>query len=322
MNTSARFANSAKTAKTGNSAHRTPGPMTPVIIRFRLPGPGLEARLVLSAAFSLGGILLQAFGGNGGMLAGTLLLLVPLVLLAARPWTNKPRDIGEEDWQPVSGAELDRIADAFKATREIRLPLWYRPGFGIPFTIGLAILTIIFGAMFSLPGVLAMDALILLWPALNTLKIKLWIPRQFEMVMTCIQAARSVSLPKDIVCTPYLRLDRDPQGLRIPEHARLMLESRRKPEDLVGVQLQVAINKGPNGEVPYLYAVVLTRGRGPSWKKAAAFRASGFEVEAGGDDSYGTVVIRQRTSGGGYHTKPQDCRRLVQAVIDLLASLQ
>ncbi len=300
----------------------TTSPMTPVVIRYRLPGPGLEARIVLAAAFSLGGVLLQAFGGSGGMLVGTILLLGPLMLLATRPWTNKPRDLGEEDWQPVSGAELDRIADAFKATREIRLPLWYRPGFGIPFTVALAVLTIAFGAMLSLPGTLAMDALILLWPVLNTLKIKLWRPRQFEMVIEAIQAARTVPLPEGIVCTPYLRLDRDAQGLRIPEHARLMLEPRRKPEDLVGVQLQVAINKGPNGEVPYLYAVVLTRGRGPSWKKAAAFRALGYEIEAGGDDTYGTVVIRQHTGGSGYHTKPDDCRRLVKTVLDLLASLQ
>lgn len=292
--------------------------MNAAVIRYRIPGMGTFSRLLVFGACSLGGILLQVFWGGAGIVIGTLLLVLPLFLLSAKPWTNKPKDIGEEDWQPVTDAELDRLADAFSATRHIQLPLWYRPGFGIPFTVTLAVLAVAFGSALTLPGLLATDALILLWPALNFLKIRLWIPKEFEMVMRALQAARSVPLPPDIVCTPYLRLDRDAQGLRIPENARLMLEPRRKPDDLVGVQMQVAINKGPNGQVPYLYAVVLTRGQGATWKKASSFSASGYAVEPGGDASYGTVVIRQHTEGGGYHTTVQDCTRLVETVITVL----
>lgn len=295
--------------------------MNPVTVQYRIRGLSTEARLILFGAASLCGILLQVFWPGAGMLLGTLLLLLPLFLLSAQPWSNKPKDKGEEDWQPVGDAELDRIADAFKSAREIKIPLWYRPGFGIPFTVALAILTFIFGTGLTLPGLLAMDALILLWPALNFLKIKIWVPKEFEMVMQAIQAARSVPLPDGILCTPYLRLDRDDQGLRIPENARLMLEPRRKPENLVGAQLQVAINKGPNGPVPYLYAVVLTHGKGQSWQKARSLRIPGFEVEPGGDADYGTVVIRQSTDRGGYHTKPEDCRRLVQVVMQVLKEL-
>lgn len=292
--------------------------MNPVAVQYRIRGLGTETRLILFGAASLCGILLQVFWPGAGMLVGTLLLLLPLFLLSARPWTNKPKDKGEEDWQPVGDAELDRIADAFKSAREIKIPLWYRPGFGIAFTIVLAILTFVFGAGLTLPGLLAMDALILLWPALNFLKIKLWIPKEFEMVMQAIQAARSVPLPEGILCTPYLRLDRDDKGLRIPESARLMLEPRRKPQDLIGVQLQVTINKGPNGPVPYLYAVMLTHGKGPSWQKARSLHIPGYEIEPGGDADYGTIVIRQSTDRGGYYTNPEDCRKLVQAVAGLL----
>ncbi|SLM18072.1 membrane hypothetical protein [uncultured spirochete] len=292
--------------------------MNTAVIRYRIPGLGTTSRLLIFGAFGLGGILPQIFWRGPGTVIGTLLLLLPLFLLSAKPWTNKPKDIGEEDWQPVTDAELDRIADAFKSTRHIHLPLWYRPGFGVPFTILLAILAVAFGSALTLPGLLATDALILLWPALNFLKIRLWVPREFEMVMRALQAARSVSLPPDIVCTPYLRLDRDEQGLRIPENARLMLEPRQKPEDLVGVQMQVAINKGPNGTVPYLYAVALTHGQGATWKKACGFRAPGYVIEPGGDASYGTVVIRQHTDNGGYQTSPQDCSRLVETAIALL----
>ncbi len=295
--------------------------MNTAVIRYRIPGFGTPSRLLVFGACGLGGILLQVFWRGPGAVVGTLLLVLPLLLLSAKPWTNKPKDIGEEDWQPVTDAELDRIADAFNSTRHLQLPLWYRPVFGIPFTVALAILAVVFGSALTLPGLLATDALILLWPALNFLKIRLWIPREFEMVMRALQAARSVPLPPDIVCTPYLRLDRDEQGLRIPENARLMLEPRQKPDDLAGVQLQVAINKGPNGAVPYLYAVVLTHGQGATWRKASGFRAPGYEVEPGGDASYGTVVIRQHTEGNGYHTTPQDCARLVETAVTLMKTI-
>ena len=295
--------------------------MNSAIIRYRIPGLGTTSRLILFGAFELGGILAQIFWRGAGLIVGPILLIAPLTLLSAKPWTNKPKDIGEEDWQPVTDTELDRIADAFKATRTVKLPLWYRSGFGVPFTIALGVIAAALGSALTLPGLIATDALILLWPALNFLKIRLWIPREFEMIMKALQAARSVPLPASIVRTPYLRLDRDDQGLRIPESARLMFEPRRKPDDLVGAQMQVSINKGPNGQVPYLYAVVLTHGQGATWKKAGSFRATGYAIEPGGDENYGTVVIRQRTEGGGYHTTPDDCRQLVELVTALLSKL-
>jgi hypothetical protein len=42
-------------------------------------------------------------------------------------------------------------------------------------------------------------------------------------------------------------------------------------------------------------------------------------VEAGGDDDYGSVVLRQETSGTGYATKPSDCARLFELVCGELA---
>lgn len=295
--------------------------MNSAVIRYRVSGLGTASRLILFGAFALGGILAQVFWQGTGLIIGPLLLVAPLALLSAKPWTNKPKDIGEEDWQPVSDAELDRIVDAFKATRTIKLPLWYRSGFGVPFTIALGAIAAALGSALTLPGLIATDALILLWPSLNFLKIRLWIPREFEMIMKALEAARSIPLPAAIICTPYLRLDRDDQGLRVPESARLMFEPRRKPEDLVGIQMQVAINKGPNGQVPYLYAVVLTHGQGTTWRKAASFRASGYAIEPGGDEDYGTVVIRQRTEGSGYYTTPDDCRQLVELAVQLLSQL-
>jgi hypothetical protein len=295
--------------------------MIPVSIPYRIAGLSTDSRLIIYSIVASLGILIQVFVPEIRT-TGILLLLLPLPLLSARPWTNKPRDLGEEDWQAVRDAEIDRIAQNFKDAHTIRIPLWYRPGFGIPFTIMLGAGALIFGFTSTVPGLICLNGLILLWPVLYFLKIKIWIPRQFEMIMSAIQAARTVPLPSYIHCTPYLRLDRDKEGLRSPEDCRLMYEIKHKPADLVGVQVQVAINNGPNGAVPYMYAVVLTHGMGQSWRKAQQISLSGnFIIEAGGDADYGTVVIRQSTDNGGYHTTKDDCRRLINTVIRVLESL-
>jgi hypothetical protein len=105
----------------------------------------------------------------------------------------------------------------------------------------------------------------------------------------------------------------------VPEDVRLMVEPKRKPEDFVGVQIQAAINKGPNGEVPYLYAVILTKGKAGTYRKMRGLGVSGYEVEAGGDVEYGSIVVRQSTSGTGYATKPSDCIHLFHVVAEILA---
>jgi hypothetical protein len=288
-------------------------------IQFRIPNLSVGSRLIVFVSCALVALILQIFV-PGAFFWGTLVMVLPMAVLAARPWTNKPKDLGEEDWQPTGDAELDRIADSFQAAKKISLPFWYKPGSGIPATVLLGLFAL--GGAGTPVGLAALDALILLWPTLYFLKIKFWVPQDFKMVMTAIQAARSEPVPPGVLVTPYLRLDRDDAGLRIPEDARLLVESRRKPEDLVGIQLQAAINSGPNGKVPYLYAVVLTKGRGATWNKASRLSFDGFETEPGGDDDYGTVVIRQQTDRGGYQTTPKQCRRLVNIVYQVLGALK
>jgi len=294
--------------------------MIPVRVRFRVGGLGAGARLAAFAACAALGVFLQ-IALPAAFLPGTLLIAAPLILLSARPWTNKPKDQGEEDWQPAGMAEIDRIADAFRAAKKIKVPFWYRPASGLPFTILLAFLSFASLPIDPRVSLVFFDSLLLLWPTLHFLRIRIWVPRDLEMTMRCVQAALSVDPPENIAITPYLRLDRDDAGLRVPEDVRLMVELRRPKADLVGIQLQAAINSGPNGAVPYLYAVVLTRGKGPSWRVAAAFKARGYEIEPGGDDEYGTVVIRQNTSRGGYHTDAEACRRLMKLSYELLAAL-
>lgn len=294
--------------------------MVAVPVRYRFTRLGTDARLTIFASAAALGILLVAFFPEKWHW-GLLCMALPLPLLSAHPWTNKPEDLGEEDWQPSGEAELDRIADAFRSARKLKIPFWYRRGSGIPWTILLALAALLGGGPLTPLGLVGLNGLVLLWPTLHFLRVKVWVPRNFEMVVGALQAARSVPAPPGISITPYLRLDRDATGLRIPEDGRLMVERRGSAEDLVGIQVQAAINNGPNGAVPYLYAVVLTQGRGASWRKAQAFRRKGYEVEPGGDDEYGTVVVRQATGGGGYHTGPKDCAKLMTMVYGILQTL-
>ena len=125
--------------------------MKTTVIRYRIPGLGTSSRLLIFGACGLGGILVQVFWRGLGVVVGTLFLVQSLLLLSAMPWSNKPKDIGEENWQPVTDAELDRIADAFNPTRQLRLPLWYRPDFGISFRVAFTIVTVVFDSAHALP---------------------------------------------------------------------------------------------------------------------------------------------------------------------------
>ena len=155
----------------------------------------------------------------------------------------------------------------------------------------------------------------LLIPFLLTGNVMLWTPQElafrmrvFEPILENEQAEGG-----DIIITPYLKLDKEKDGHQVPEDIRLMVEPRRKPTDFLGVQLQVAVNKGPNGNVPYMYAVFLCRGKGDTFHKLSSMGFDEFVREPGGDKEYGYVVVRQQTSG---HGVPHDGRRRASALPD------
>jgi len=171
-------------------------------------------------------------------------------------------------------------------------------------------------------AVVVFDALLFLIPGLFFGGVKLFIPPTFLRKLPGFMAIMDTPRDKDLVLTPYLRFDKDKEKRDIPEDLRFMLEPRRKPSDLIGIQLQMTINNGQNGPVPYLYAVALTKGKtGVAYKTFSSLNFAGFHVEPGGDDEYGTVVVRQHTTGGGYHTTNAHCVKLYTLMIETLAKL-
>jgi hypothetical protein len=292
---------------------------------YAVPNIALPLRLAAYAGFAALGIAVQILlPGAGGVLFGALLMVPGLVLVWIKSYRNKPIDLGFEDWQPVSADEFARVQNNLELTKEKRFSAFYKTGFGV-FILIILVLLVPVSWIFStgpLP-LFFLDAAILLLPVLFGSNVRLWTPKELAFKMhgfdTIVKNEQTEG--GDIIITPYLRLDKDKEGRRIPEDIRLMVEPRRKPEDFLGVQFQIAINNGPNGPVPYMYAVFLCKGKGTTFGKLEKEDFGSMVTEPGGDEKYGCIVVRQQTSGTGYHTKDTDIRNLFSLVKKKLLSL-
>jgi hypothetical protein len=277
----------------------------------------LSSRLVLAAGLFSAGALLQILF-NWGLIPGFVAIILGYIPLHLKPITNKPADQGFEEWRAVSMAEIDRLADTLRESKA----LFGRSAGGTALMVLLAAaVAIIAGVSLAVNPSISLilaDGLLFAVPAMFFGRVKAFVPRILTLKMPCFQAVFGEKVPEHAIVTPYLRFDKDESGRDVPEDIRLMIEPRRKPDDFVGIQMQAALNKGPNGEVPYLYAVILTKGKGESYRKFKGLSADGYEVESGGDDAYGSIVVRQDTSGTGYGTKPSDCLRLFRLACDIL----
>ena len=290
-----------------------------------VPKIAFPARLTAFGGFAALGLAAQILlPGGGGFILGLLLMVPGLVLISAKNYRNKPMDIGLEDWQPASAAEFNRVRANLSLTRQSRFSIFYKGGLGVAAIIVLGVISFfLFGSERRFAATLCIDALVLLIPLLFTGNVSLWTPKELARKMSAFEAIVT-SEPTEggpIIITPYLRLDKDKEGRQIPEDIRLMVEPRRKPADFLGVQLQVAINNGEHGPVPYMYAVFLCRGKGGTYQAFAAARFGDYVREPGGDKEYGFVVVRQRTERGGFHTTPVDCRELYAMVKEKLLAL-
>jgi hypothetical protein len=293
-------------------------------MKYAIPRIVFPARLAAFAVSGAAGIALQALFPGWGFFPGLLLMAPGLVLMWAKSFRNKPMDVGMEDWQPASVREFDRIKSNLQMTRQKRYSVLYRGGFGAFIAVVLAIFSIIFfmGDR-RLAALVCFDALVLAIPLLFTGNVSLWTPQELAFRMRVFEPILSSEQAEggDIIITPSLRLDKDKEGHQVPEDIRLMVEPRRKPADFLGVQMQVAVNKGPNGNVPYMYSVFLCRGKGETYRFFSGARFGDYVSEPGGDKEYGYVVVRQKTSGTGYHTTDADVRRLYSMVKEKLLAM-
>ncbi len=277
-------------------------------------------RIILAAALFAGCAALQIY--KGLTFTGLSLAIPAWILLSLRKVDNKPSDLGLEEWRAVGDGEITRIADTIKESKKMRTK------FSGPNGLKILFLVIVIAALLinveSKPHVslVLLDLVLFIVPGLFFGGVKIFIPMDLDMKLPGFLSLMNTERPADMVLTPYLRFDQDKDKRDIPEDVRFMLEPKRKSADFVGIQFQMAINNGANGKVPYLYAVVLTKGKSCYLHRAfSSLSSNGYEVEAGGDSDYGTVVIRQRTESGGYNTSPKDCVRLLKLVFTAYAQI-
>jgi hypothetical protein len=293
---------------------------------FVIPGIPFAARVALYALCALAGLFVQYYFYEGDIVNwGTLVLAAGGLFVAARNYRNKPVDLGFEDWTPVSEAEFARVKDNLGKTRTVKVPVIFKTGFGVFILVAIVVGSFVYFMVTEEPvfPTIVFDIAILTVPIFFSGAVKLWTPEQLGMKVQCFETVLNAMKAQGdgVIVTPYLRLDKDKEGRRIPEDIRFMVEPKRKPADFLGVQFQVAINNGPNGAVPYMYSVFLCKGKGDAFRGVEKLGYGGFIKEPGGDNEYGYVVVRQETSSGGYHTTGPDCKKLAELVIARLGEI-
>ncbi|MFH2116393.1 MAG: hypothetical protein ABIJ86_17970 [Spirochaetota bacterium] len=282
--------------------------------RFKL---GLSSRFTIAACCYAASILVQV---QFGFLPGLVFILAGWLFLGIKPTTNKPKDQGLEEWRAVSDTEITRIVDNLKASKKIRAVIIGRKALRILGAFGLVFIVFLLAPISLVVSMAAFNFALFSVPAFYFGKVSIFIPSDLDLKIPGFMTLLNASRPAGQVLTPYLRFDKDEEGRDVPEDIRFMLEPKRKPDDLVGIQFQSSINNGANGKVPYMYAVVLCRGKtGLTYEYFSRLSTRIFIVEAGGDSEYGTIVVRQKTGGTGYHTKNGDCQRLFEQMAGALA---
>jgi len=281
---------------------------------------GLVPRIIIAALFFIGGGAFSIFNRREALL-GVLLVLIGWIPLLLKTISNAPEDEGREDWRPVKLEDLEKIGRNLKETGEIRKKRSGRYVTGFVFVAAICA-----GIYAAGEGELAyfLLALAYILPAVYLgNNIKAYSPEGMTVKFPCFEWFLSAEIPANIIITPFFRFDQDRRGGSVPEDIRLLITAKTQPGDFVGIQVQCAVNKGPNGPVPYLYAVFLSRGQdGESKMRSLGFSRHGYITEdSGASGGYGAVVFRQVTAQAGYETNRDDCRELARKCWEMMAEI-
>jgi len=289
------------------------------------------------------------------------LLVIPLWFLKARNFSNKPavKDQAVEGrtgkgraggrtrkgspvssspgiWKTVSVTELDRLRDRIESIRKAKIPGFYTQAAAVVITFISVFLLIFTGVFSGTAGVFViLDLYLIFFPFLWFARVEKWYPAvrgKFDVFGPVLEA----DLSEKLRLSPMLFFDSDggeqAPGELVPTDIRLMLAPgtstpQEVRDELLGAQFQVTYNTGPNGAVPYMYAVFITKGKRKIWESLKNVKAQGFVTEPGssteGDTVYGTVVLRLNTKSrsDAYYTRESDIRELLALVVRALESV-
>jgi hypothetical protein len=315
--------------------------------QFKHTGLSARPRFVIAMVFYTLAALLQFFMADGFFLlrlCSFVLLAVPFFFLSAKSFSNKIVDVGKEDWKPVTQKEIDRLQDRLANIRKVKTPIYYNKFFAIMLMIFFPFVLCMIWALFDPPLIfIFIDLFLVFLPFFWFARVDKWYPADLAAKLAVFMPVITYSFGENYKLTPMLRFVEDKEGRKIPEDVRFMLEFSNfvcsdgksqgvsNPADaengLLGVQFQATFNNGPNGKVPYLYAVFITKGGSRAWNALQQLSYKRFITEKTESEEngkvYGTVVLRLDTKSraDGYHTKSADVKQLAENVTKALANL-
>jgi hypothetical protein len=230
----------------------------------------------------------------------------------------------EEVWVPVEEGWYDRIASQErKAAKWDATPWDMTNALGCSVLFGVIILIAILSILFSQVSVATGVRLLvfsgcLFLPAWLSGRRSLWSPSELRIKGRALEQAKTAlaaAATRDFELVPMLALREGKRG-RYPVDARLMARPADTGDsEIIGIQIQVALNNVRGRDYPYLYCVVLAQ-PGYDFPRIAEGRPWVYEYEDKDDVSY--VVVRQYAdNSGGWHTTPVIISELVGRAVAL-----
>jgi len=313
----------------------------------------MRARFIIAFFFYALVALLQVLLVRGENLpvaalrfAGLGLLIVPLWFLKTRNFSSKPTENkapgkkaprgrapqGSDSnqngaWMPAALTEVDRLRERLRSVRKVKIPFIHSKYFGILITFLFFFFFIFFAALVAgaVGFFVAIDLYLIFFPFLWFARLEKWLPAIADKI-DVFGPVLKAELPKKLQLSPMLFFD---ENTHIPSDVRFMIApalsvSQDLRDELLGAQIQLTYNNGPNGKVPYVYAVFITKGKGKIWQSLKNTKSAGFITEPGssteGAAVYGTVVLRLDTvsRSDGYHTRGKDVEQLLNLIVSAL----
>lgn len=294
-----------------------------------LPSLPYEVRLVIIFGLVSTGVLAQVFTSQ--LLVGWVVILAGALPAILKP-IKKERTLlgGDANWREVTDVEWGRALTKATAARKYNTGHENLSAIGLGAVIFCALVMIEFYADedFEAAAVVIADALAIMAPIVVLGSVRIWAPSglavKMEPLIGIIKYLEERVEPDLLIC-PMLELTDvagDTGGAAVPTDARLMLRFRGAPDEFIGVQVQVSINKVSGTEHPYLYAVVLFK---HSFAGAApdAYRPpKGLLLERSDEEEVAVLVLRQvAKKNSGYATDEPRRREIVDEAVALAGGL-
>lgn len=302
-----------------------PTPTERGALAFLVGGVPYGARLGAAGALFAVGAYLVFLTPN--MFPGLVLVLLGHIPLWVRTQSLAPGGATpdhEDVWVPVEEGWYERIeGQERKAAKWDATPWDATNALGCAVLLGFAVAIMFLGFILSSISADGGSRILffssgLFLPLWLSGKRTQWSPSELRIKAEALEhakAALAAASTRELELVPMLALREGKRG-RYPVDARLMVRpSDSGDSELIGVQIQVALNNVRGRDYPYLYCVVLAK-PGYDFPRVAGDGPWVYEYEDKDDVSY--VVVRQYAdNSGGWHTTPVIISELVSRAVAL-----